>query len=165
MEFKASLGKNMVIFTIVILLIILLSAIPLFLLIDGITTFKVCFATCMLLVILISWGYRTNSYKIEHNEIVIERPFGNKRIPMKSVTETQKIDARDLRYSIRTFGNGGLFGNYGKFFNKKFGNMTWYATNLNNAVLLKTDAGKKIIVTPDDHEKFLQEIAYSQRIT
>ena len=47
----------------------------------------------------------------------------------------------------------------GKFANTKVGNMTWYATRRNKTVLLKTIDNKKIILTPDEPEKFVANFA------
>lgn len=60
------------------------------------------------------------------------------------------IPRDDLKWSIRTFGNGGVFGYYGKFFNNSFGSMTWFATRRENFVMLILKDGRKIVVTPDD---------------
>lgn len=50
---------------------------------------------------------------------------------------------------IRTFGVGGLFGNYGKFYTQGLGNITMYGTQNKNFILIKTE-NKKILITPDD---------------
>ena len=51
---------------------------------------------------------------------------------------------------FRTFGVGGLYGYYGKFYNRTFGSMTWYATRRDKLVLVKFQNKKKIILTPDE---------------
>jgi len=68
-----------------------------------------------------------------------------------------KLESGKLTYSVRTFGVGGLFGYFGKFWNKEYGNMTWYATRRDKAIMIITKENKKIILTPDEVEKFINE--------
>ena len=58
---------------------------------------------------------------------------------------------------MRKFGSGGVFGYIGKFWNKQQGNMIWYATDMKNPVMIETKNGKKIVLTPDDREQFLEQ--------
>ncbi len=63
-----------------------------------------------------------------------------------------------MKWTIRTFGVGGLFGYYGEFVNWKLGNMTWYATRRDKTVLIETVDDKKLIVTPDEPEAFIKQL-------
>jgi hypothetical protein len=56
---------------------------------------------------------------------------------------------------------GGLFGYYGNFVNFSLGRMTWYATRRDKPVLVKTTDNRKIIVTPDDPDTFVNELSAS----
>jgi hypothetical protein len=56
---------------------------------------------------------------------------------------------------MRTFGNGGLFGYTGKYYNSRFGKMTWYCTQRKNYVLLILSDKKKIVITPDNPAELL----------
>jgi hypothetical protein len=67
------------------------------------------------------------------------------------------LDKEKIGWAIRTFGVGGLFGYYGKFANTKLGSMTWYATRKDRAILVRTIDNKKIILTPDEPEKFVAD--------
>ena len=60
------------------------------------------------------------------------------------------VEKDEIVTLIRTFGNGGLFGYYGKFYSSKLGNITLYATQSRNRVLIKTIHGTQIMITPDD---------------
>lgn len=116
-------------------------------------------AVLLVVAFTISWGYSANQYILSGDSIIIKRPFGNKTIPVSKICKAEKISRGDLRYSIRTFGNGGFLGYYGSYYNKKIGKMQWYATNLNNAILITTKTSKKILITPDEHQKFLHQMA------
>ena len=74
----------------------------------------------------------------------------------------REISNNDMGLTIRTFGVGGLFGYFGKFFNSKIGRLTMYGTRRNNTVLIETD-NKKIILTPDDPIEFLKHKEKQQK--
>lgn len=76
---------------------------------------------------------------IESDKITLYRLVGAIHIPFKDIVEVKAIPNSETAYSIRLFGSGGLFGYLGKFRNKKLGNYTMYATNLNELILVRTD--------------------------
>jgi hypothetical protein len=115
-------------------------------------------ANLMLLMILliyaISYLLRIKGYLVSNEQLLILRPLGKKQISLASIRSSVVLSRRDLFWSLRTFGVGGLFGYYGKFFNRKFGAMTWYITRRDTTVLLYLDDGRKILVSPDDWAEF-----------
>lgn len=104
-----------------------------------------------------SYLFCTKSYELNENQIIIVRPFKNVIIEKSQIFKIIKLEKGKLSGAIRTFGVGGLFGYFGKFWNKEFGHMTWYATNIDNAILILTKEKKKIIITPNEAEKFFAE--------
>lgn len=99
--------------------------------------------------LLFSYLYAPKKYTIDEHSLIIHRPIGNKIIPMDSIMEIRQIDKSELKGTIRTFGVGGLFGNYGKFYTPLLGSLTFYATQSKNYVLIVTNQNK-ILITPDD---------------
>ena len=93
--------------------------------------------------------YRTMAFVVERDRIVIKRPVKDIIISIESIQEVFVATKESMRWTVRTFGVGGLFGYFGKFWNKEYGNMTWYATRRNNYIVVVTKKGKKIILTPD----------------
>jgi hypothetical protein len=79
-------------------------------------------------------------------------------IDRNQIKSVELLDKEQLAWVFRTFGVGGLFGYYGKFANTKLGSMTWYATRRNKTVLIETLDNKKIILTPDEPEKFVAHL-------
>lgn len=114
-------------------------------------------SAALILIILISYAFSPLGYKILNNELIINRPFTNVKIDRSNIQSVEIIDHEQLRWSIRTFGVGGLFGYYGKFANTSLGSMTWYVTRRDKIVLLKTNDNKNIILSPDDPEMFVEE--------
>ncbi len=96
------------------------------------------------------------AYEITADAVVIHRPIRNVLIPLHTITSVEPAGRDRLKNAIRTFGVGGLFGYYGKFLNRAIGNMTWYATRRDQGVLLTTRDNQKILLTPDDPDRFIR---------
>ena len=98
---------------------------------------------------------RPNNYSISSDKLLIHRMINNVEINRNNIQSVQEIDESQVKNSLRTFGVGGFFGNFGTFWNGKLGKMTWYVTRKNNFVLVETKDQKKIILTPDKPEEFV----------
>ena len=106
---------------------------------------------------LISYGFRPINYVVANGKLIIRRPFKEVVIEKSNIKSVEILEDERLRWTIRTFGVGGFFGYFGKFYNSKIGHMTWYATRRSKAVLLKTIHNKNIIVTPDEAADFVKQ--------
>lgn len=104
----------------------------------------------LIAVILGGYLFAPQTYTVDGTDLTIVRPMNNKKIKLTDITEIRTIAEGEMTGTIRTFGNGGLFGYYGKYYNSKIGNMTFYATQRKNQILIQTIQGHKIIITPDD---------------
>jgi len=78
-------------------------------------------------------------------------------IKKDTILEVKNIEYSDLRFSIKTFGNGGLFGFSGSFRNKKFDDMTWFLTRKDTLVMIVTQK-QKFVLSPDDRELFIAKV-------
>jgi hypothetical protein len=107
------------------------------------------------LIYLISYALRPLRYSITGDEVIVHRLFRNVHIKIPDVTQVSAIPRREIFGSFRAFGVGGLFGYTGSFVNASVGRMSWYATNLNKAVLIVTGTDKRIILTPEEREQFI----------
>jgi hypothetical protein len=156
MEYKASLDTLSKIITVVVIILLTTIAIKNVMeIIDGHGNLKriLIHGGILLLtiaIILICYLYRTTRYTITENKLVINRPVGNREINFSDISEIRIVDKADFFGTIRTFGNGGLFGYYGKFYNSKLGSTTWYVTQRRNRIFVHTKQGDKIIISPDD---------------
>ena len=116
------------------------------------------FTTIILLLIYFgTFSFRPISYKLTDDKLIIHRPLSDIKIIRAEIQNVEQLDKEKLSWAFRVFGVGGLFGYWGKFSNTKLGSMTWYATRRNNAVLVTTIYNKKIILTPNEPEKFIIE--------
>lgn len=112
-----------------------------------------------LIILLGTWLFAPMGYRIDPTYLSIRRPIGPVRICLADILESRRVGADELRGLIRTFGSGGLFGYYGKFFNKTLGPLTLYTTRRTHQILIRTRDGKKIVLSPDDADGFLSALA------
>src|ERR1051326_3326810 len=82
--------------------------------------------------------FSTSGYAVENNELIIKRPIGAVRVSISDITEIRLIGNGEMAGTLRTFGNGGVFGYYGKYFNQTFGSMTLYTTQRANRIYIAT---------------------------
>ncbi|MEX0811202.1 MAG: PH domain-containing protein [Chitinophagales bacterium] len=104
----------------------------------------------LFLVIVFSYLFAPKAYKITDSELQVLRPVGNKKFKLSDISEVRFVENSLKTVGIRTFGVGGLFGYYGKFYFKDIGSVNMYATKLGNRILITMKDDKKIILTPND---------------
>ena len=109
------------------------------------------------LIYFIAYGFSPSGYLLTEDKVIIRSLFRNIYILKADIKNIERIDKEKLSGSIRTFAVGGLFGYFGKFVNSQFGQMTWYVTRLDKAILITTIDGQKIVVSPDDAENFIAD--------
>jgi hypothetical protein len=113
----------------------------------------------LFLIYFISFAFSPINYEVSAQHLSIHRLLIDVNIDRNQIKSVELLDKEQLAWVIRTFGVGGLFGYYGKFANSKLGSMTWYATRRDKTVLIETLDNKKIILTPDEPEKFVAHLA------
>ncbi|MCP9746842.1 PH domain-containing protein [Lacihabitans sp. CS3-21] len=113
----------------------------------------------LFLIYFITFAFSPINYEVSTQHLSIHRLLIDVNIDRNQIKSVELLDKEKLAWVIRTFGVGGLFGYYGKFANTKLGSMTWYATRRNKTVLIVTLDNKKIILTPDEPEKFVAHLA------
>jgi hypothetical protein len=111
-------------------------------------------ASILAIVIAVSYYFSIRHYEIGDGKLIVRRPFDAVQIPLGNISDVQTVDRKRLRWAVRTFGIDGLFSYTGTFWNKELGSMTWYLTRMDKAVLIVDSNGKKIVVSPDDPQKF-----------
>lgn len=159
MTYKASLDKIATGVTIgVTLLFAILITLFLFTIINDQERLGPIFVNTGLLLIYFGvFAFRPINYRLTDEQLIIHRMSGDVKIERSQINSLQLLEKKKLQGTIRTFGVGGLFGYYGKFASTKLGRMTWYATRMDKAILIETIANRKIIVTPDEPEKFIAD--------
>ncbi|MBM3178071.1 MAG: hypothetical protein FJZ78_08705 [Bacteroidetes bacterium] len=101
-------------------------------------------------ILLVAYVYSVTGLSIDEKFLWIERPIGPKKILLTDIREAGLIDKKEMKGTVRGFGNGGIFGYYGKFFNAKYGTMTWYVTRRDRLILLRMNNNAIILISPDE---------------
>ncbi len=154
--FTTSLDKFHKITTILLLLILIVVFIPSILSVPAEAQYTIKFTGILIVCLLvITYLLRPKNYSVSSDKLLIHRMIGNIEIDRNNIQSVQEIDESQVKNSTRTFGVGGFFGSFGKFWNSKLGNMTWYITRKNNFVLVETKDQKKIVLTPDRPAEFV----------
>lgn len=114
----------------------------------------------LFVVYFLCLGLKPRGYTLTGSELVISRIFSNVHIPREDM-ETVEAFSQERRRAIRIFGVGGLFGYFGKYGVEGQGPMTWYVTRKDRMVLIALRGEKKIVISPDDRELFIEALRAS----
>ena len=96
------------------------------------------------------------SYSIAGGHLSIRRLFWSTNIPLLGVHEAVH-DPTAIKGSLRIFGNGGLFGITGLYWNKKLGRFRLFATDPAKAVVMHLH-DRIVVISPEEPQAFLQEL-------
>ena len=164
--YKASLGKSVKISSI-IGTVLLLSIVLVFLVVFIFKLIKdnfekedimlPIFVLVILAILNYSYGERILGYDVTTEGVKIVKGNNTELIRKDRIIEVKLIDKSDLKFSVRTFGVGGVFSYSGTFSNKKLGSMTWYLTRKDSLVMLVTKMDK-IVLSPDNCQEFYNEV-------
>ena len=155
MKFKAPWGIKITCITLAVSLLLL--GIPAYILFvsPGENTYVITICT-LISVFLGAMLFIIRGYTISGNNLLVHRLIWNSRIDLSGLVSVE-INPEAMSYSIRTFGNGGLFSISGLFRNKTLGSYRAYATDPKRAVVLKYKK-RTIVLTPDRPDVFAARI-------
>lgn len=100
--------------------------------------------------------FMVRGYVVTDRELIIQRLGWANRWSLARL-ESVTVDPQAMRYSLRLWGNGGLFAFCGWFRNKKLGLYRAFATDPKRSVVLRFGS-QTIVVTPDDPNAFVRAI-------
>jgi hypothetical protein len=108
------------------------------------------------LLILGSLLFVVRSYRIDGGHLSIRRMFWYTEIPLLGIHQAVH-DPLAIKGSLRIFGNGGLFGMTGLYWNKTLGRFRLFATDPAKAVVLRLH-GRIVVISPQETGAFLEEL-------
>ena len=114
----------------------------------------------MLPTIILCEGFAPQRLEIGDDGIVILRRYKSVVINREEIKSVEYISKLAFRGAIRTFGVGGLFGYYGRYYAPALGSFTLYATSFQNLYLIKKWSGKSIVIScaePKYIEEFIKD--------
>jgi len=109
---------------------------------------------CILLMPLL---WTPQGYAIKGNLVTVSRRIGEVEISVARAPKRWKW----TWWGVRLFGSGGLHGYLGHFIFKGIGKVRMYATNRHSLVLLVDEKGNKTLVSPNEPERFIQQLRKS----
>jgi hypothetical protein len=112
-----------------------------------------------LLIVVGCAPFTVRGYTITDTAVLVHRLFWATRLPRAGLLSVY-FEPKAMRWSIRTFGNGGMFSFTGHFRNRALGAYRAYVTDPQRTVVL-CYADKKIVVSPDQPEEFTRELTFS----
>jgi len=110
-----------------------------------------------LVVLVGSLLFMVRGYVLTESQIEVQRLGWSTVLPFAGLAAVSG-EPQGLRGSLRLFGNGGLFGISGWFWNRRIGRFRAYATDPERAVLLRYRDGRKVLVTPHDVQHFIVRV-------
>ena len=127
----------------------------------GINNYLVRIGVVMLLVtfILVCYLLSTKSYKLTDDQITITRPLRSFSIKLADIIKVELLSPEQLSGLIRTFGVGGMFGYYGKYYNSTLGPINLYTTQRRNRIMIVTRANVAFVISPDDSSLYQKLIS------
>lgn len=160
MTYKASLDKTAIIITIfvAVLFAVIIGGQYVVIKDHGRST-PMYTTTACLLIYFLAFAFRPIKYIVTADELIVHRLVFDVHIRRAEIKSVDLMDRQKMKGSFRIAGSGGLFGYYGGFANFSFGFMRWYMTRKDRPVLVKTRDNKKILFSPDDPAKFVNELS------
>jgi hypothetical protein len=110
-----------------------------------------------LVVLAGSLLFMVRGYVLTESQIEVRRLGWSTVLPLAGLAAVSG-EPQGLQGSLRLFGNGGLFGISGWFWNRRIGRFRAYATDPERAVLLRYRDGRKVLVTPHDVQHFIVRV-------
>ena len=102
---------------------------------------------------LICEGLAPQRLEISKNKLVILRRYKSITIRADEVLSVDKLPKNAMRGAVRTFGVGGFFGYFGRYYQGLIGHFQLYATSFDNLFLIRLANGKKIVISCSEPEK------------
>ena len=110
-----------------------------------------------LAVLVGSLLFMVRGYVLTESQIEVQRLGWSTVLPFAGLVAVSG-EPQGLQGSLRLFGNGGLFGISGWFWNRRIGRFRAYATDPGRAVLLRYRDGRKVMLTPHDVQHFIVRV-------
>ena len=101
-------------------------------------------------------GYAPQYLEVGDDRIVIVRRYAGVTIHRTEIISVRPLSSKDFRGVLRLCGCDGLFGYMGKYWSKKLGKFSLYATSKSNLFLINTTTRGKIVLGCSEPEKMLE---------
>jgi len=100
--------------------------------------------------------FMIRGYSVTSDELFVHRLLWTTRLPLADLHSAQ-VEPRAMCWSVRTFGNGGLFSFSGWYYNRLLGRYRAFVTDPNRAVVLRLGS-RRVVVSPSEPEAFVDDL-------
>lgn len=111
-------------------------------------------ALLLFLTDVVCYLLHPTSYELNKDELIIKRPIKPVVIKRTDIEDIVFLTDEQLKWTIRSFGVGGLFGYFGYFYNRQLGSMLWYTSQRTNRILIRLKNEEKIVISPDNEQLY-----------
>ena len=118
----------------------------------------ILFNLIMLPTMLACEGLAPQRLEVGESQIVILRRYRSVTIRRDEVRSVEKLPKDAMRGAIRTFGVGGLFGFFGRYYTRSIGSFSLYATGTDNLFLIRKWDGTNIVISCAEPDKIIKVI-------
>ena len=111
-------------------------------------------------ILLHSYWNRVRMIQIADGALTVVRKRKPAKILLSDIASVLAIPAKEIGFSTyqESSWRRSLVGFTGKYYNKNFGEMQWYCTKSKNHILVTLKDNRKIAFTPDEPERFVNEV-------
>jgi len=102
--------------------------------------------------------YRPSCFEICDDGLRIVCPMRSLTIRVAEITGITPISKSDLGLVVRTWGAGGLWGGFGRFWSRKMGRMLIYASRGDALVCIRRGEKRTLVISPEKPEEFIDEL-------
>lgn len=113
------------------------------------------FSSGIMSIVIISYLLSPKRYYIHGGEFIIEKVIGKKLvIPLNMIEGYINVEDFNKLKPVRSMGNGGLFGYYGIYTTKEYGNINCQLTRLKNILIIRSKKGY-FAISPEKPEMLM----------
>ena len=106
--------------------------------------------------------FTVRGYTITPDAILVHRLLWKTRLARAGL-ESARFVPHAMRWSVRTFGNGGFFSFSGFYWNKALGAYRAYVTDPARTVVLHYRSSRTVLLSPAEPQAFVRELAVSNQ--
>jgi len=111
-------------------------------------------ALIMLIILIFCYLYAPTAYEISDSRLIVYRNYGKREF--LNVPNCRLIEEK-LPFTIRLWGNGGVFAGTGIFWNKLYGVFRMYITHAKQSEFLVVETERQIIIiSPENPKMFIE---------
>jgi len=97
-------------------------------------------------------------FTITDSQVIVGRLGANVAVPLAGISDVKRVPKNELGFVVRVWGVGGFCGTYGLCYSRRIGLFRAYMTNRTTLVLITLRSGKKVLLSPERPEEFLNAV-------